>query len=433
MTFSAGGTALCAASLGSGSGSCTASNAPRGHQFGHWTLLGRLGLQPLLFQPRLTVTRCPDATHPATTTRPHTATGWSAPTGVSSLRLLAVLRLDGQPRAPAARRRHLPTADRIGYWLVAPTVASSPTATPVSSAPSPASGCTLPARACPTASMPPSWASCPPIDGGGYFMVASDGGVFAFGDAHFAGSCPGIGGCSGSAVDVMPDASGNGYWIVTETGQRLRLRRRRLLRVRRATGRSPRRCATPDGKGYWVLLSDGAVLPTGVRPTWARPRAATSTRLTPPTPSSPRPTAGATGSLRRAGAVVHLRRCPRRRLHGRHPPERGHHRRERLFWGNSAYLPNRNVRPSWLLSTRPKRTRRSLFATSRAPFDHCSPPSCASVTSPSRHARRDSTSSASWFIGQCPPGEYGHRPLKAVHRRVAASPRDSTHRRTRLG
>ena len=49
-------------------------------------------------------------------------------------------------------------------------------------------------------------------------MVASDGGVFAFGDAHFAGSCPGIGGCSGAAVAVMPDASGNGYWLVTSTG-----------------------------------------------------------------------------------------------------------------------------------------------------------------------------------------------------------------------
>ena len=58
----------------------------------------------------------------------------------------------------------------------------------------------------------------PSIDDGGYFMVASDGGVFAFGDAHFAGSCPGIGGCSGAAVAVMPDASGNGYWLVTQTG-----------------------------------------------------------------------------------------------------------------------------------------------------------------------------------------------------------------------
>jgi hypothetical protein len=34
----------------------------------------------------------------------------------------------------------------------------------------------------------------PSIDGGGYFMVAADGGVFAFGDATYAGSCPSIGG-----------------------------------------------------------------------------------------------------------------------------------------------------------------------------------------------------------------------------------------------
>jgi hypothetical protein len=58
----------------------------------------------------------------------------------------------------------------------------------------------------------------PSVTAHGYFMVASDGGVFAFGDAHFAGSCPGSGGCAGSAVAVVPDASGKGYWLVTSTG-----------------------------------------------------------------------------------------------------------------------------------------------------------------------------------------------------------------------
>jgi len=58
----------------------------------------------------------------------------------------------------------------------------------------------------------------PSSDGSGYFMVASDGGVFAFGDARFEGSCPGIGGCSGAAVCVVPDATSNGYWVVTSTG-----------------------------------------------------------------------------------------------------------------------------------------------------------------------------------------------------------------------
>jgi hypothetical protein len=56
-------------------------------------------------------------------------------------------------------------------------------------------------------------------DGQGYFMVASDGGVFAFGDATFAGSCPGIGGCSGAGVAVVPSlVTPAGYWLTTTTG-----------------------------------------------------------------------------------------------------------------------------------------------------------------------------------------------------------------------
>ena len=56
------------------------------------------------------------------------------------------------------------------------------------------------------------------VTGQGYFLVAPDGGVFAFGDATFAGSCRGIGGCAGSAVAVVPEVTGLGYWVVTDTG-----------------------------------------------------------------------------------------------------------------------------------------------------------------------------------------------------------------------
>jgi hypothetical protein len=58
----------------------------------------------------------------------------------------------------------------------------------------------------------------PSTTGEGYFLVASDGGVFAFGDARFEGSCPGIGGCGSPVVAVQPDASGNGYWVATSLG-----------------------------------------------------------------------------------------------------------------------------------------------------------------------------------------------------------------------
>jgi len=102
----------------------------------------------------------------------------------------------------------------------------------------------------------------PSNDDHGYFMVASDGGVFAFGDAHFAGSCPGIGGCSGAAVAVMPDQSGNGYWLVTATGHVYAFGDAPYFGAP-GHGTVTSAVATPDGKGYWILLSTGLVLAYG--------------------------------------------------------------------------------------------------------------------------------------------------------------------------
>ena len=99
-------------------------------------------------------------------------------------------------------------------------------------------------------------------DQGGYFMVASDGGVFAFGDAHFAGSCPGIGGCAGAAVAVMPDASGNGYWLITSSGHVYAFGDAPFLGAP-GHGTVTSAVGTPDAKGYWILLSDGEVFSYG--------------------------------------------------------------------------------------------------------------------------------------------------------------------------
>jgi hypothetical protein len=100
----------------------------------------------------------------------------------------------------------------------------------------------------------------PSNDDGGYFMVGADGGVFAFGDAKFAGSCPGIGGCAGAAVAVMPDASGHGYWVVTATGHVYTF------------GDAPYFGApgpqsvpvtsavrSPNGEGYMILFANGVI------------------------------------------------------------------------------------------------------------------------------------------------------------------------------
>ncbi len=156
------------------------------------------------------------------------------------------------------------TSDRGGYWLVASDggtfafgnagfFGSIPG---LGIAPAGSSG-TGPKLRAPIVGMIPS------ADGGGYFMVGADGGVFAFGDAHFSGSCPGIGGCRGTAVTVMPDGSGRGYWLVTSSGNVYAFGDAPGYGAPRSVGIVTSAVRTPDGKGYWILFSDGSVAPFG--------------------------------------------------------------------------------------------------------------------------------------------------------------------------
>ncbi len=153
-----------------------------------------------------------------------------------------------------------PTSDLEGYWLVASDggVFTFGDAGFYGSIPglgfSPAGSGAAKKLNAPIVGMVPS------SDGGGYFMVGSDGGVFAFGDAKFEGSCPGIGGCSGAAVTVMPDATGNGYWLVTASGHIYTFGDAAYYGAP-GPQNVPVTSAvrTPDGKGYWILFSNGAV------------------------------------------------------------------------------------------------------------------------------------------------------------------------------
>ena len=120
----------------------------------------------------------------------------------------------------------------------------------------------------------------PSSDDGGYFMVGSDGGVFAFGDARFAGSCPGIGGCSGSAVAVMPDHSGNGYWVVTSTGNIYAFGDAPYLGAP-GHGTVTSAVATPSGNGYLILMSDGEIFGYGDAPYLGAPPSANFNALDP--------------------------------------------------------------------------------------------------------------------------------------------------------
>jgi hypothetical protein len=104
----------------------------------------------------------------------------------------------------------------------------------------------------------------PTLTGHGYFMVASDGGVFAFGDARFEGSCPGIGGCAGIAVAVMPDHSGRGYWLVTNVGGVYAFGDANFYGAPPASSvRVVGAVETSDGGGYWLLYANGVVATFG--------------------------------------------------------------------------------------------------------------------------------------------------------------------------
>jgi hypothetical protein len=154
----------------------------------------------------------------------------------------------------------VPTADRGGYWLDASDGGIFAFGDSGFYGSIPGLGLHPAGSGQPNSLDAPIVGMVPSADGGGYFMVASDGGVFAFGDARFAGSCPGMGGCSGAAVAVMPDASGNGYWLVTQTGHVYTFGDAPYFGAP-GPQNVPVTSAvrTPDGKGYWILFANGAV------------------------------------------------------------------------------------------------------------------------------------------------------------------------------
>ena len=170
----------------------------------------------------------------------------------------------------------------------------------------------------------------PSADGGGYFMVGADGGVFTFGDAKFEGSCPAIGGCAGgAAVAVMPDATGNGYWVVTAGGDvypfgdAASYGEPGLLGVPVAAA-----VRSGDGGGYYILYPNGVVYAYGDAMNYgsANGEVGGLTRLR---RFSPRLTAGGIGSSQptdpSSPKATHPMTVARRAA-----PERVHHRRDGL-------------------------------------------------------------------------------------------------------
>jgi hypothetical protein len=60
----------------------------------------------------------------------------------------------------------------------------------------------------------------PTVDGRGYWMVASDGGIFTFGDARFFGSAGNVA-VGSPAVKILATPDGRGYGLVFANGRLL--------------------------------------------------------------------------------------------------------------------------------------------------------------------------------------------------------------------
>ncbi|HXN62833.1 MAG TPA: IPT/TIG domain-containing protein, partial [Acidimicrobiales bacterium] len=102
----------------------------------------------------------------------------------------------------------------------------------------------------------------PTHDGIGYWMVASDGGIFAFGDASFEGS---LGGSPPSSpiVYMAPTPDNKGYWLLGQDGTVYAFGDAVSYgSVKGSAAPATALAATPSG-GYWVLTADGAVHPFG--------------------------------------------------------------------------------------------------------------------------------------------------------------------------
>ena len=158
-----------------------------------------------------------------------------------------------------------PTANDAGYWLVASDGGIFSFGDAGFYGSIPGSGIAPAGSGLPHSLNAPIVGMVPSADGGGYFMVGADGGVFTFGDAKFEGSCPAIGGCAGgAAVAVMPDATGNGYWVVTAGGDVYPFGDAASYGEPGPLGEPVAAAVrSADGGGYYILYPNGVVYAYG--------------------------------------------------------------------------------------------------------------------------------------------------------------------------
>jgi uncharacterized protein YkwD len=108
----------------------------------------------------------------------------------------------------------------------------------------------------------------PTATGRGYWLVARDGGIFAFGNAKFYGSTGNMR-LNQPIVGMTTQSSVNGYWLVASDGGVFPFG---AARFEGSTGSlhlvQPVRAmaATRTGRGYWLVASDGGIFAFGDAP-----------------------------------------------------------------------------------------------------------------------------------------------------------------------
>ena len=100
---------------------------------------------------------------------------------------------------------------------------------------------------------------------GGYWEVASDGGIFTFGDATFQGSAGALH-LNAPVVGMAATPDGDGYWLVASDGGVFNYgdagfygSAGSIHLDKPIVGMA----ATPDGRGYWLVASDGGIFSYG--------------------------------------------------------------------------------------------------------------------------------------------------------------------------
>ncbi|MGH9000457.1 MAG: NHL repeat-containing protein, partial [Acidimicrobiia bacterium] len=130
-----------------------------------------------------------------------------------------------------------------------------------------------PGGATPPPSTPPTTAKPappPPPRRSGYWMVGSDGRVFAFGDARPSGDAVGALPDGARVVDIAPTPAGEGYWVLDNRGNvypfgdgdDLGPPSEAFRKGEKATSLS----ALPSGDGYWIFTNRGRAYPVGKAP-----------------------------------------------------------------------------------------------------------------------------------------------------------------------